>query len=250
MIQRVLGLSSAILGLGLVIGCHHDQQTAQTVPPATASADVGAGAGGYGAGAGASVSTPGTPPPIDSPYANGSNYGSNHGSSNEGATAMSSQPETGMACPMEVPGAKVAVAEVKGEAALDFTTNGDVIDLRKRVRAFGGTQNVGAIAPTGAAGDTQGSGGREMQGAVAHVASKATFEDLPNGIRVIFTPLDQGQVDALRTQIARQVAQLNQGDCSDLEINGVQWKSPNNNEHKANKIPPATPAEPNPDTSP
>ena len=243
MIRRVLGLSSAILGLGLVIGCHHDQQTAQTVPPATASADVGANAGGYGAGAGASVSTPGTPPPVDSPYASGGAYAS-------GNVAMSSQPETGLACPMEVPGAKVAVAEVKGEAALDFTTNGDVIDLRKRVRAFGASQSVGAIAPQGASGDTQGSGGREMQGAVAHVAAKATFQDLPNGVRVIFTPLDQGQVDALRTQIAHEVAQLNQGDCSDLEINGVQWKSPNNNEHKANRIPPATPAEPNPDTSP
>jgi hypothetical protein len=250
MIRRVLGLSSAILGLGLVVGCHHDQQTAQTVPPATASAEMGANAGGYGAGAGAAVTTPGEPPPINSNYGSPGQYGSDYGS---GSAAMSSQPETGLACPMEVPGAKVAIAEVKGQAALDFTTNGDVIDLRRRVRAFGASQNVGAIAPNAnaGAGDTQGSGGREMQGAVAHVQAKATFEDLPNGVRVIFTPVDEGQVEVLRSQLATQVAQLNQGDCSSLEINGVQWKAPNNEEHKANRVPQTpSPAEPNPDTSP
>ena len=125
---------------------------------------------------------------------------------------MSRQPETGLACPMEVPGAKVAVAEVKGETALDFTTNGDVIDLRTRVRGFGVSRHAGAIAPD------------------ARVAAKVSFEDLPNGVRVVFTPLDQGQADALRAQIAQQVAPLNQGDCTSLEIEGVQ--------HKANRIPP------------
>jgi hypothetical protein len=235
MYQRLLGLSSAILGLGLVIGCHHDQPQ-QTVPPATASAEVGVGAGGAGVGAGAAVTTPGTPPPVDTAYATGS-------------IDMSRSPESGLACPMEVPGARVAVAEVKGEAALDFTTNGDVIDLRKRVRAFSAPQNVGTIAPNGGAGDTQGSGGREMNNVVAHVSAKASFTDLPNGIRVTFIPVDPGQADALRSQVATQVAQLNQGDCSGLEINGVQWKSPNNDEHKANRVPPASTPSPDPDQS-
>ncbi|HTJ44603.1 MAG TPA: hypothetical protein VL463_21005 [Kofleriaceae bacterium] len=244
MSQRFLvGLSSVIFAFG----CSHENKGSQR-PVASAGMNAnaqvgentGAGAGAYGqvgpveaggnaqlgankhgvyGGVGAEGDVDGT-----GGYANGS-----------AAISRDDQATAGLACPMDVPGVKVALGEVKGAIVLDFTTNGDVMELRTRVHKLAEPQNNAAMANDSAAGDTQGSGGREMHHDVAHIDARATTQDLPNGIRVIFTPADAGQLDALRAQTQLQVSQLNQGDCSGLEINGHQLRGRNNG--RANRVP-------------
>lgn len=265
MSQRLLvGLSSVIFGLAF--GCHHDNGRA-TQPVASAGmnangevgehgAGVGAGAhaqvGGVGAGAGAQVGAN-----DQGAYAGGQVNGNagEHGGAIGGGAYVSRNDQNGgagLACPMEIPGVRVAMSEVKGAIALDFTTNGDVMELRQRVHQLAAPQNNATMSNDSAGGDMQGSGGREMHHDVAHISTRATVQDLPNGARVVFTPADPGQLDALRTQAQTQVSQLNQGDCSSLEINGVMLRGPNNGNSKANRVPqnqgPNNPPAPNQDT--
>jgi hypothetical protein len=269
MSQRLLvGLSSVIFGLA--IGCHHDNgQSTQPVASAGMQAGgqvgengggVGAGAqgqvGGVGAGAGAQVGA------NDQGVGAGATVGGQVGdtSAQLGGSASISRNDqngqTGLACPMEIPGAHVAMTETKGGIALDFTTNGDVMELRQRVHSLAASQSSTQIAPQSGAGDMQGSGGREMNQDVTHVQTQASVQDLPNGARLIIRPVDPNQFNSVRQNAMATVSQLNQGDCSALEIYGMQLRAPNNGNVKANRVPsnsqsPNDPsAAPNPDNQP
>jgi hypothetical protein len=96
-------------------------------------------------------------------------------------------------CPMDVPGAHVALTVLDGAIALDFTTSGDVFDLRRRVRALG---------------------------------EGVETDDLHNGARVTLAPADRSRTDELEARASRAVFELNRGDCSSLGRNWLALVGP------------------------
>jgi hypothetical protein len=125
--------------------------------------------------------------------------------------------DAGGTCPMDLPGAKVSITQVPDGVAMNFTTTGDVIALRQRVHELGRSADEDAAAPSAA-------------------VPVAGIEDLPNGVRVIYTPADPAQLDALKQTALRTSFLLNQGDCASLAANGMQL--PAGGERKANRVPP------------
>jgi hypothetical protein len=202
----------AVMVAGL-IGCSHEQPAPQT-----------AAAAGQGQG--------GAAPGSYEPYQTAS-----------GPQVSQAPSSIDQACPMQVPGTRAVVAAVDGGVALDLTTTtGDVVDLRARVKAIAGEESSGtAIAQPAAGGAQQGSGGREMHDEVTHIGTRARVQDLPTGARIVFMPVDPGQLGALRAQTDAMATRLNQGDCSQLEAYGVQLSGPNNGARKANRTPPLPP---------
>ncbi|MGZ3459544.1 MAG: hypothetical protein ACXU86_13705, partial [Archangium sp.] len=157
-------------------------------------------------------------------------------------------------CPMQVQGTKVEASNTDTGAALTFTTQGDVTELRRRVSAMAQMHNEhhagqGMHAQGGAAGcacgqhegkDQGGSGcacdHHEGQGdsgcACDHhegqgchcgphagkmgmhmPASRVTTEEVPGGIRLVFTPEDASQLDALRESVRHHAEMMSSGHC-------------------------------------
>jgi hypothetical protein len=90
-------------------------------------------------------------------------------------------------CPMDLRGAKVAMRELDGAIALDFTTPGDVRALRSSLRRLG---------------------------------DSAETSDLDGGARVTLAPVDPREYDELETRTRRAMFELSKGDCSCL---GAGW---------------------------
>ena len=259
MSQRLLvGVSSVIFGLAC--GCSHEKSNANQP---VASAGVGAGGEVSGEGAGAQAGAQGQVGPAQAgagvsagagengAYGNVSGGASVGGNDNGGyaqgsaygGSYSSTQNGNGLACPMEIPGSRVTVGEINGGIALDFTTTGDVTELRSRVRALAAGPSDTSMTKS-AGGDQQGSGGREMHHDVTAQTTRTQVKDLPNGARIIFIPSDPGQFDSLRAEAQQQAQRLNQGDCSGLAVNGLNLGG--NIEHKANRTPPQGPNDPTP----
>jgi hypothetical protein len=131
-------------------------------------------------------------------------------------------------CPMRVEGTTAHAEDVPGGAALVFTTTGDVAELRRRAArmaamhnqhhsasqrhmAQGSERGAGPQAGHGPHGDKQGSGG--MMGDHAGMmmmmsATQARAEDITSGARIVFTPVDPTQLDALRQHLQRHAQQM------------------------------------------
>ena len=88
-------------------------------------------------------------------------------------------------CPMDVPGTRASVVELDDGVALDLITPGDVLELRRRVRA------QPALAVT----------------------------DLDHGARVTVVTADADARHALTSRAAAAAGALNRGDCGAL----VSW---------------------------
>jgi hypothetical protein len=152
-------------------------------------------------------------------------------------------------CPIKnVPGMSVSTEDTSDGVAIVFTTTGDVADLQQRVHQLAamheqrgetgptsvpveesrkppvkeGPSGVGAngraskdggpITGAGAEAEQQGELVKPVPGAHAMptTMSRATVEDVPNGARLIITPVDPRQVETVRDR-AKLDAQAMQG---------------------------------------
>lgn len=202
--HRFLGSFAVVLGLPAATACSHSSNPPAAAPaPAPAAAPVAASS--ENAQPTAAECEEG--PPV-APHPMAAKFHRHHV----------------LNCPMDVPGTTAAFVDDRYGPSIDFETTGDVAGLRHRVREFLRPQTTAGMIEPGVSADTQGSGGNEMKPDVAYIATMVRFHDLPNGVRATFVPEDDGQLAAVRGQIAGQVVRLDSGDCSDIHIHGVKMK--------------------------
>ena len=153
---------------------------------------------------------------------------------------------------MEVPGTTVHVAEVPGAVAIDFVTTGDVAEVRRRaVRMaemhnqhaeggpgmMGGGMMHGDMASGSAGGPgmmgggmTAGGGGPSMMGGGMMMGkmppSQAREEELPDGARLILTPRDPKDLDALRQHASMHAMHAGQGSCPMMAMHAAGPPTP------------------------
>jgi hypothetical protein len=109
-----------------------------------------------------------------------------------------------------------------------FTTTGDVVELRRRVRLMaemhdkhrGGEANEGMTMGGGMmdggttdAGMTKDGGMMGMMGGGMMPASTARAEDVEGGARLLLTPRDLDELGALRAHGRQHVSQMSSGKC-------------------------------------
>jgi hypothetical protein len=106
-------------------------------------------------------------------------------------------------CPLQVPGARLAAQDVEAGVALAFTTQGDVADLRRRVR------NMADLH-----------GKYRDQLAAIHIEPTLPpadhfVEDVPNGARIVFRPgaTDDRALARFRTELETEAHALTAGRC-------------------------------------
>lgn len=144
-------------------------------------------------------------------------------------------PETGVRCPMEVPGANARAEDTADGASIVFNTSdpAQVSELRSRVGAIaehhqrmasrcpcmqGGTGGAGAGVGGSASCPMCGGQSEEMRDAEmgpmhAVMKSNVRAEDVPGGARLVFTPRDPADLQPLRQATRMQAQQLNTGTC-------------------------------------
>jgi hypothetical protein len=121
----------------------------------------------------------------------------------------------GMNCPMGVSSAQVAVVDVgEGTAALAFSTSsvGDVVELRRQVKAMEEKHNRDHAEGGRMLGD-QDRGGAMMKVEVPMPAATATFEEEPDGARLVLRPRDPATLDAVRKHLMMMAARLTGNGC-------------------------------------
>jgi hypothetical protein len=138
-------------------------------------------------------------------------------------------------CPMEVLGTTVRVADLPGAVAIDFVTSGDVAEVRRRAARMAEMHNQhaasgpgmmhGAMMMGGAGGPGMMHGAMMMGGAggpgMMHGAmmmagmppSEARMEELPDGARLVLTPKDPKDLDALRQHANMHAMHAGPGSC-------------------------------------
>ena len=211
--HRIVGLSAVILGLPVVAACHNSSSPAPAQPapaPETAQAQGSE-----------AQECEESAQPAPAPTAMAAKTPHHH----HYAQVLN--------CPMDYPGTTAAFVEIQGMPSIDFVTTSNPVELRKRVHAFMEPQTTSGTVEPGVSADTQGSGGREMKPNVTYTAVKSHFEDIPNGIRVVFIPADgagvpqftDGQLAAVHARVAATAAQLADGDCEDMHIHGIKIKN-------------------------
>ena len=128
---------------------------------------------------------------------------SSHAAQQGGGSASEMDSEKLQKCPMMVPGAEVAVADVQDGVALMFTTkSGDVNELRKRVEMLAKMHNQPVKDVPGYNTTSQ------------MMPAGTKYEMVPNGARLIFTPKDVGQMEMLRKQVREHADRYANHDCS------------------------------------
>jgi hypothetical protein len=114
-------------------------------------------------------------------------------------------PERIERCPMRVRGTRVVAAPTAGGAALTFTTEGDVRELRARVREMAARHD--RVMASG----HRGTG--VMHGQIGMPPARATVVDVEGGARLVFTPTDGAQADELRAAARRHAQRMQGGEC-------------------------------------
>lgn len=109
-------------------------------------------------------------------------------------------------CPMDIEGAKVAFVESPDGPALDFTTTGDVAELRRRV-AY--RASVHDQMPCAGKAEPRGGGVGRFQ----PPASSVTASDIEGGARLVFRPETPAELDALRAFVRKRAVQIQSGAC-------------------------------------
>lgn len=127
------------------------------------------------------------------------------------------------ACPVTVPNTKVEVSNTQDGVALSFTTSeSDKVDeLRQKVNALAEqyqSQPSGGQMMWQHMGQGQGKGmgqqqgmGQQGQGQMPEVTAR--IEDAGNGSRIVLTPKDASQLDALRKEVRSQQQKMQSGQC-------------------------------------
>jgi hypothetical protein len=119
-------------------------------------------------------------------------------------------------CPANVPGTTVQVVDLEGAVALDFTTTGDAAEVRRRAARMAqmhgesamhaGMHHGGMMGNTGGPGMHQAMMGKPP-------ASSAQVEELPNGARIVLTPKEPRDLEALRAHAQKHAAHGQHGSC-------------------------------------
>jgi hypothetical protein len=91
---------------------------------------------------------------------------------------------------------RITTSDTSDGVAIVFTTQGNVNDLRARVRRMADKHN-------------------EMHGGAA--PSRATEEDIPGGARLLLVPNRTADTAAVRQQARRHVAMMQKGQCPMME---------------------------------
>jgi hypothetical protein len=140
-------------------------------------------------------------------------------------------------CPLEVAGTAVRATDVDGGAALDFTTTGDVAEVRKRVAHMAQMHaNMAGGGMMGSGGAMQGHGmmgggmmgsGGAMQGhgmmgggMMGMPPADVRVEDLPQGARLTFTPQEPKDLEALRRHLSEHASHAHPGSCPMMSMHG------------------------------
>lgn len=117
-------------------------------------------------------------------------------------------------CPLHVAGAQVIVTDVDGGVALTFTTPSDVEELRARVHHMTDMHAMHDMHRLH--GDmAHGHMGARPGVAMRMVPVDASAQDIDGGTRVVLTPIDPAQVDALRAEARAHAEMMHEGDCTD-----------------------------------
>lgn len=117
-------------------------------------------------------------------------------------------------CPVAVPGTQVAAVDTEGGVSLVFTTSSDPEELRRRVRAMADLHNqhhAGGGHAGMMGGGTMGHGGMMGHGgaqATMPPPARATVEDVESGARLVLTPADEADLDALRAHVHEHAAEM------------------------------------------
>lgn len=112
-------------------------------------------------------------------------------------SAAHAQHATGM-CPMKVPATDVRVIDTEGGVSIAFVTDGDVGELRRRVRQMAAD--------------------RGRQHRMMGVPATASVEDIADGARLVLVPEDPDQLIALQQHARRHVAQMSRGECRMMQM--------------------------------
>jgi hypothetical protein len=162
---------------------------------------------------------------------------------------MMGQQDMQAMCPMMVEGTTVRAEEVEGGAALVFTTTGDVADLRRRVarmtemhnrhQSHGGMmggpeghpegRGRGQRHEHGAPGERGPHGGGMMGGQgmmMAMIPADARVEEIEGGARVVLTPQNPAQLQALREQVRHRAERMTSGQCPMMSDRSTQPADP------------------------
>lgn len=127
-------------------------------------------------------------------------------------------------CPMLVEGTTIHAMDVESGAALVFTTTGDLADLRRRAARMAAMHNRHQAHDGGMM------GGRGM----AMVPADARAEETEGGARIVFTPRDPSQLDALREHVERMAERMAAGHCPMMEGGSTSAPAPQDtSEHEA-----------------
>lgn len=147
-------------------------------------------------------------------------------------------------CPLQVEGTKVAAADVEGAAALDFETTTDVAELQRRVARMAEQHAGEGCAMMAHGGAMAAAGGHHPGHAAQHLASPApsaataegasssgapapvvnehqlmhsatvSVQTTERGARLVFTPKQAEQLDALRAVVRAKAEKMNTGGCA------------------------------------
>jgi hypothetical protein len=150
------------------------------------------------------------------------------------------QPFPAADCPMMIKGVSISYQDADGGAALIFNTeNGDVKDLQTRVAHMASRYNnhkecgymgKGPMMMGHGAAKGQGMGGMQGdkdgsmkghgmmgQGMGAMKQADAKVENTDRGARLILTPKDQENLDALREHVQWMSQHMSQGNCPKMQ---------------------------------
>lgn len=105
-------------------------------------------------------------------------------------------------CPLRVPQAVVAAEPVDEGGALAFHTQGDVADLRRRVRAMADLHDLNRDALM-----------KSLRGQTTLHAAARYVEDLPDGARIVFRPSHELDVEEYRGDLESEAVRLRAGQC-------------------------------------
>lgn len=147
-------------------------------------------------------------------------------------------------CPLKVEGTKVAAADVEGAVALDFETTTDVAELQRRVARMAEQHAGEGCAMMSHAGGMAHAEGHPPGHAALHLASPApssasaessaspsapgpvanehqlmhsatvSAQNTERGARLVFTPKQAEQLDALRAVVRAKAEKMSTGSCA------------------------------------
>ena len=125
-------------------------------------------------------------------------------------------------CPMHVAGTQVALSDTPTGVAIDFTTTGDVGELRARVHHMASMHD-------------QMSGGHDPgimnDSSMMMPPSHAAANDIDGGAHLVLIPVDPAQLDALRATAHRHVDMMRGGECPMMKMNNMNMMGDDHASH-------------------